>query len=221
MIVVKICGLTTLEDALAAVEAGADMLGFNFYPKSPRYVTPQVCAQISRHVSEQAPGVTLVGVFVNTPATEIAALLDTCGLHLAQLSGDETPEAIQALGGRAFKALRLANGRDLQAALLHYPPRPAPPAYLLDAAVRGQYGGTGQQADWALARSVARWMPILLAGGLTPENVAAAVQQVRPWGVDVASGVEAEPGRKDRCKMQAFVQQARAALETLAWEKEP
>ncbi len=211
MTIVKICGIKTLEDALAAVEMGADMLGFNFYPKSPRYVSPPICAQISRRVSEQAPHVLLVGVFVNMSPAEILSLLNACGLHLAQLSGDESPETLEALGDRAFKVLRPANESDLQEALLRYSPRIRPPAYLFDAAVSGQYGGTGKQANWELARWLAQRLPILLAGGLTPENVAIAVEQVRPWGVDVASGVESEPGQKDRRKIKAFIRQVKEA----------
>ncbi len=212
MTIVKICGLTTLEDALAAVESGADMLGFNFYPKSPRYITPQACASIAREVLRVAPTVTLVGVFVNASANEIAAILETCGLHLAQLCGDEPPAILRALGERAFKVLRPPNRAALEAELLRYPARSVPPAYLFDAHISGQYGGTGREADWSLARVVARWTPILLAGGLTPDNVAAAMEQVCPWGVDVASGVESTPGRKDRKKMLAFVQHARGAV---------
>ncbi len=208
MTIVKICGLTTPEDALAAVEAGADMLGFNFYPPSPRYVALEDCARI---VSVLPKGVTLVGVFVNAPVEQITEILDSCGLHLAQLSGDESPAILRALGGRAFKALRPANRAALEQALLEYSPRPQPPAYLIDAFVKNQYGGTGQAADWSLAHLVARRMPILLAGGLTPENVALAIQQVRPWGVDVASGIEAAPGRKDRQKMLTFIQAVRQA----------
>ncbi len=208
MTIVKICGLTTPEDALAAVEAGADMLGFNFYPPSPRYLAPEDCARI---VSVLPKGVTLVGVFVNAPLEQITAILDSCGLHLAQLSGDESPAILRALGGRAFKALRPANQAALEQALLEYSPRPKPPAYLIDAFVKNQYGGTGQVADWSLARLVACRAPILLAGGLTPENVATAIQQVRPWGVDVASGIEAAPGRKDRQKMLTFIQAVRQA----------
>lgn len=211
MTVVKICGLTTLEDALAAVESGADMLGFNFYPKSPRYIPPPTCAQITREVLRLAPNVTLVGVFVNAPTEEIVAVLDACGLHLAQLCGDEPPEVLRALGDRAFKVLRPPHRAALEKDLLRYPARSSPPAYLFDAHVNGQYGGTGRQADWLLARVVARWAPILLAGGLTPHNVAEAIDQVRPWGVDVASGVESTVGRKERSKMLAFVQNARQA----------
>ncbi len=209
MTIVKICGIKTLEDALAAIEMGADMLGFNFYPESPRYVTPPMCAHISRRVSEQAPHVILVGVFVNMSPVEILRLLNACGLHLAQLSGDESPEVLEALGDRAFKVLRATHESDLQNVLLRYSPRIRPPAYLFDAAVHGKYGGTGKQANWELARQLAQRVPILLAGGLTPENVAIAVEQVRPWGVDVASGVESEPGQKDLRKIKAFIQQAK------------
>ncbi len=216
MTMVKICGVKTLKDALTAVEMGADMLGFNFYPPSPRYVTPQVCAQIAQRVSDQAPHVILVGVFVNVSAAEILSLLNTCGLHLAQLSGDESPETLEILGERAFKALRTTTKADLQTALLRYPPRPQPPAYLVDAAVSGQYGGTGRRANWQLASQVAQQVPILLAGGLNPENVAVAVRQVCPWGVDVASGVESEPGQKDPHRLKAFFQQVRAAQNSLS-----
>ncbi len=209
MTIVKICGIKTLEDALTAIEMGADMLGFNFYPESPRYVTPSMCAHISRRVSDQAPHVILVGVFVNMSPAEILRLLNACELHLAQLSGDEPPEVLEALGDRAFKVLRTTHESDLQNALLRYSPRIRPPAYLFDAAVRGKYGGTGKQANWELARQLAQRLPILLAGGLTPENVAIAVEQVRPWGVDVASGVESEPGQKDPRKIKAFIQQAK------------
>lgn len=221
MTVVKICGLTTLEDALAALEAGADMLGFNFYPQSPRFITPEACARIVRSLPKDVRPRTLVGVFVNASADQIAATLETCGLHLAQLSGNEPPETLRALGDRAFKALRPTNRAALEQALLQYPACPLPPAYLLDACVKDRYGGTGAMADWSLARVVARWAPILLAGGLKPENVAAAVQQVRPWGVDVASGVESAPGRKDPQKMLAFVQAARQEIPTVSIQIAP
>lgn len=215
---IKICGIRTLEDALAALEAGADMLGFNFYPQSPRYISPQDCAAILAslrashlpvHAFRPSSAFTAVGVFVNVSAEEIRAVLEQCPLDLVQLSGDEPPETLRALGGRAFKALRPANREALQDAQRRYPPRDPPPAYLLDASRPGQYGGTGQIADWVLAAELARELSILLAGGLTPDNVAEAVQQVQPWGVDVASGVESAPGRKDPRKMASFVRNAR------------
>ncbi len=206
---VKICGLTSLEDALGAVEAGADLLGFNFYPPSPRCIRPEACARIVEALKRRGTQATLVGVFVNAGVDEVEATLARCGLDLAQLHGDEPPEALAALGGRAFKALRPADAAGLEQALRDYPPRSGPPAYLVDASVPEKYGGTGRQADWGLARELADRTPVLLAGGLTPADVAAAARQVRPWGVDVASGVEAGPGKKDPDKMKAFVAEVR------------
>ena len=207
--IVKICGITTLDDGLAAVEAGADMLGFNFYPPSPRYVEREACAAMITGLRARGVQATMVGVFVNQPAAEVAAILDECGLDLAQLSGDEPPEDLALLGERAFKALR---PRDVVAAAslaAIYPRRAASPALLVDASAgAGRFGGAGQTGDWAAARALAAQRPILLAGGLRPENIAAAVAAVQPWGVDVASGVESSPGRKDPAKMQAFVRAA-------------
>lgn len=206
---VKICGITSLEDALAAVEAGADLLGFNFYPPSPRFVSPEVCAEIVS--SLHGTGVTCVGVFVNASLDEIRAILDACHLHLAQLSGDEPPEVVKALGERAFKALRPADSTELEALLRRYPPRHGAPAWLLDAYRPGEYGGTGTLASLELAGELARRAPLLLAGGLRPENVAEAVRRVHPWGVDVASGVESSPPHKDALRMKQFIQAARMA----------
>jgi len=207
--IVKICGLTTLEDALAAVEAEADMLGFNFYPPSPRCLSPLACRQIIAGLAQRGARVVTVGVFVNASAEHIQSTLEGCGLDLAQLSGDEPAQALHSLGKRAFKALRPASEASLQQALELYPPRPEAPAWLVDAFRPGAYGGTGHAADWTLAAGLAARAPILLAGGLTPGTVAAAVAQVQPWGVDVASGVEASPGRKDARKMAAFIQAVR------------
>jgi indole-3-glycerol phosphate synthase/phosphoribosylanthranilate isomerase len=206
---VKICGLTNTDDALAAIEAGAGLLGFNFYPKSPRYITPETCQQIVSRITHHASRPTLVGVFVNSPLADVKAILDDCGLDLAQLHGDEPPEFLAALDGRAFKGLRPATLEQAQADARRYARRVAP-ALLVDACRPGAYGGTGHTGDWALARALAAEYPILLAGGLTPENVAEAVAQVQPWGADVASGVESSPGRKDARKMAAFVRAAKA-----------
>ena len=214
---VKICGITTIDDALRAVEAGADLLGYNFYPPSPRYISPQTCTRImSRLESHLLPSektgfaVQTVGVFVNALPGEIRTILDDCGLDVAQLSGDEPPEYLQALQERAFKALRLHKLQALEEALRKYPERSQPPGWLVDAYRPGQFGGTGHTADWSLAESLARRASILLAGGLTPDNVQAALQQVNPWGVDVASGVESSPGCKDARKMSAFVSAVRS-----------
>jgi phosphoribosylanthranilate isomerase len=202
---IKICGIRTTNDALAVLDAGADLLGFNFYPKSPRSIDVGVCRDIMS-VMRKYGQITYVGVFVNAPAAEICATMDTCGLNLAQLHGDEPSEMIRSLNGRAFKAFR-----GIPANLNGFA-RDTAPALLVDASVKGAYGGTGVTADWSGAAELAKRYPILLAGGLTPENVAEAVQQVSPWGVDVASGVESVPGVKDALKMKAFVKAVRSAM---------
>jgi phosphoribosylanthranilate isomerase len=199
---IKICGIKTVNDALAAMEAGADLIGFNFYPKSPRYIDVGQCRDIMA-VMRQYGHITYVGVFVNASADEIRATMDTCGLSLAQLHGDESTGMLNALHGKAFKAFRgIPQSPDGLA-------RRTAPAFLIDASVKGLYGGSGVAADWERAAELADQYPVLLAGGLTPENVVEAVRQVQPWGVDVASGVECAPGEKDPQKMKAFVQAVR------------
>jgi indole-3-glycerol phosphate synthase/phosphoribosylanthranilate isomerase len=205
---VKICGITTQQDALNAVDAGADMLGFNFYPRSKRYITPQACWRIVSALTQYASRTTLVGVFVNATWSEIEAIADDCHLDLVQLSGDEPPEFLRTLGLRALKGIRPTSLEEAQTDAARFA-RSASPALLVDAYRPGEYGGTGHTGDWELARALAERHPILLAGGLNPDNVAAAVTQVQPWGVDVASGVESSPGKKDAAKMAAFVQAAR------------
>ena len=202
---IKICGIKTVEDALAAMDAGADLIGFNFYRKSPRYISVGQCRDVMS-VMRQYGQLAYVGVFVNASVEEIRATMETAALTLAQLHGDETSEMVQALDGKAFKAFRGVPDR------LNGFAREDAPALLVDASVKGAYGGTGITADWRSAAELAKQIPLLLAGGLTPENVADAVRQVRPWGVDVASGVESAPGKKDPAKMKAFVQ---AVLSTL------
>jgi phosphoribosylanthranilate isomerase len=200
---IKICGIKTVTDALDAMEAGADLIGFNFYPKSPRFIDAGRCRDIMSVMRRHGGYIQYVGVFVNASAAEIWATMDTCGLSLAQLHGDETPGLLNTLGGKAFKAFRgVPKNIDGFA-------RQAAPAFLLDASVKGMYGGSGVTADWSSAAVLAKENPLLLAGGLTPENVAEAIQQVNPWGVDVASGVESEPGKKDAAKMSAFVRAVR------------
>jgi len=220
--VVKICGLTNLEDARVAVAAGADLLGLNFYAKSPRFVTPELAASIvhalnedkKRHPVTQSPR--YVGIFVNASVAEIQAIVAQVGLDFVQLHGNETAEWFVPLGGRAFKAVRPADAEAAQAQSAHFAPLGCVdgPALLLDAYDAKAYGGTGKQTDWHVAAALARQHPrLLLAGGLTPENVAAAIAAVQPWGVDVASGVEAEPGRKDHAKMHRFVAEVRSRLQ--------
>ncbi len=205
MVKIKICGIRTLEAALEAVRAGADMLGFNFYPKSPRFIDAETCAGICSTLKQEAPSVQLVGVFVNARLDAIDGVLQICPLDLVQLSGDEPPELVAALAGKAFKAFHGLPGPEAAAYA-----RGAAPALLVDAAVAGAYGGTGAVADWVAAARLAREYPLLLAGGLTPENVAQAMERVKPWGVDVASGVETRPGVKDAGRITAFVQAARS-----------
>ncbi len=212
---VKICGLTNLRDAQVAVEAGADLLGFILYAKSPRYCPPATIAAILAAL-DPATRPRAAGVFVNATAAEITDILATTGLDFAQLHGDEPPSVTAALAGRAFRALRTKPGDpilDLAQPHLAWP-APHAPQLLLDAYTPGAYGGTGHRADWAVAAAIARAVPrLLLAGGLTPDNVHAAVAAVRPWGVDVSSGVEAAPGRKDHSKIVDFIRQARAAAD--------
>jgi phosphoribosylanthranilate isomerase len=217
---IKICGIKTLPDALAAIQAGADMLGFNFYPKSPRYIEAAACAEITSVLREKHPAITLVGVFVNSSVSEIRNTLATAHLHLAQLHGDETPEMLAELGPLAFKAIRLPSSVSIRESVIESVVKSASiresvtesvnhPALLLDSSAPGLYGGSGLTTDWNAAAQIAKQFPILLAGGLTPENVAEAVRQVNPWGVDVASGIESAPGVKDPVKMQGFVKAVR------------
>jgi phosphoribosylanthranilate isomerase len=203
MTIIKICGIKTLPDALAAIEAGADYLGFNFYPKSIRFIDKSVCAEITSVLKRENPQIKLVGVFVNSSVKEIKDILQTCQLDLAQLHGDETPETFAQLAPHAFRAFR-----GIPESNAGYKRNEAP-AMLIDAAVKGVYGGSGVTADWTAAAELAKKYPLLLAGGLTPENVADAVRQVRPWGVDVASGVESAPGEKDAGKMIQFVKEVK------------
>jgi phosphoribosylanthranilate isomerase len=219
---VKICGLTNLDDAIAAAELGADYLGFNFYPKSPRSISELDCEQIVAALKKQNPRPVCAGVFVNHPPADIARIVKRCALDMAQLSGDEAPDVLAALAEAkipAFKAVhepiderRLTRLAEAGA---------ADPALLLDANVAGRYGGTGHTADWDWARSIAAHRRVFLAGGLTPENVADAIRNVRPWGVDTASGVESSAGKKDRGMMDAFIQAARRADRELSIRIEP
>jgi phosphoribosylanthranilate isomerase len=196
---IKICGIKTIDDALAAMDAGADMIGFNFYPKSPRYIDVGQCRDIMA-VMRKYGHITFIGVFVNASAEEVRATLETAALSLAQLHGEETLEMLRSLHGKAFKAFR-----GVPQSVEGFA-RTDAPAFLLDASVKGAYGGTGRTTSWSAAAELAKQYPLLLAGGLTPENVADAIEQVNPWGVDVASGVESVPGKKDFAKMKAFVQ---------------
>jgi len=203
MVQVKICGITRLEDAQVAVEAGADALGFVFYPPSPRCVTPQQAAQIIRRLP---PFVTTVGLFVDVPLDTVHDIALLCGLDRVQLHGRETPEFCARVKRPVIKAFRIKHADSL-ADLPGY--RVA--AFLLDAYVEGALpGGTGASFPWQLAAQAKPYGPVILAGGLTPENIEAAITQIHPYGVDVSSGVECVPGIKDHQKVREFVERAKA-----------
>lgn len=194
-----------MEDAEVAVRAGADALGFVMYRKSPRFIEPAVARAI---VVGLPPFVLPVGVFVNEEAERVRALVDECGFALAQLHGDESALYCQNLGRPVLKALRLKDRRTFLS-LAEFHGRANVRGVLIDAFSDQAYGGTGQTVDWTLAQEAARSTPIILAGGLTPANVAEAISQVRPYGVDVSSGVERSPGKKDPEKVKTFMDAAR------------
>ena len=200
---VKICGITSAEDAAAAVEAGADALGFVFVPGTPRLVHPDVAERI---VKDLPPFVTTVGVFVDQPLEDVLRIADRCTLQAVQLHGNEPEAFSRRIPFPVIKAIRVRDARDL-APIATYPAR----AFLLDAFVEGQAGGTGTPISWDVARQAKGKVPIILSGGLRPETVAQAVRTVRPYGVDVGSGVEASPGRKDHKKVREFIAAVREA----------
>jgi phosphoribosylanthranilate isomerase len=201
---VKICGITSVGDAAAAVEAGADALGLMFCPASPRLITLDMAQAISRQLP---PFVLRVGVFADPAPEDVFSAIHQCGLNLLQFHGRETPEFCGQFGVMTMKAFRI---RDAQS-LLEIP-RFSTDAVLLDSFMPGKGGGTGETFNWALAVEAAKFgKPIFLAGGLTPENVADAVRLVRPFGVDVSSGVEQSPGKKDPKKMRDFIAAVRSA----------
>jgi len=197
----KICGITNIEDARVAVAAGADALGFLLYRKSPRYVDPMMVQQI---VAQLPPFVLPVGVFVNEEIKIVRDLMDTCGLALAQLHGDESAMYCRELSRPVLKALRLKD-RSTFVALAEFQAMVEVRGFVLDALSEEAYGGTGQVVDWGLARQAAQAATVILAGGLTPENVVQALRAVQPYGVDVSSGVEVTPGKKDHEKVRAFL----------------
>jgi phosphoribosylanthranilate isomerase len=231
MVKIKICGLTNFEDAEAALLAGADFLGFIMYPPSPRAVEPEKAGWIISKMRENpttAPAFTrsnrplMVGVFVNETPESAAKILEESGLDLAQLSGDEPPEQLteshSALFGRGYKAIRPKSIGEAEEAFERYltnyelPDRLTHPRILLDTPHGTLYGGTGERGDWEISALMAKRTPgMMLAGGLTAGNVAEAVSRVRPFAVDVASGIESSPGRKDHDLVQAFITNAKRA----------
>lgn len=203
MIFVKICGITELDDALAAVEAGAGALGFNFWRPGKRYVAPEA----ARRIIDRLPaGIMKVGVFVDEEAGEVRRIARETGLSAVQLHGHETPEYVARLSSiRSWKAFRV-DWSFQAASLAAYDVD----AFLLDGAGAAP-GGNAATFDWARAREAREFGRVILAGGLDPDNVAAAIRAVEPWGVDVASGVESAPGRKDQARMRQFIEAARSA----------
>jgi phosphoribosylanthranilate isomerase len=202
--IVKICGITSPADGIAAVEAGADALGLMFYEPSPRKLSVKEAAEIAR---ELPPSVIKVGVFVNAPEVFVSRAIAECGLNIVQFHGDESPEFCRLFPVMTLKAFRIKDADSLSRL-----PDYKTDAWLLDAHVAGKPGGTGQTFNWDFAIAAQKLgRPIFLSGGLTPENVADAVRKVRPYAVDVSSGVEASPGKKDHGKVRAFIQAAKGA----------
>lgn len=192
----KVCGITSFEDARAAIECGAEFLGFNFYRKSPRYISPE---EVRAIVEELPREIATVGIFVNeAQPQDVAEILKLSGVKLAQLHGDEDAAYCEAVGAeRVIKALRVGEGFDVRQ-VLNYPAW----AILLDAFDKNLYGGTGKTANWEVANEAAKLTRLFLAGGLSPENIAAAIREVEPFAVDVNSGVESAPGKKDAAKLR-------------------
>ncbi len=215
MVKIKICGIKTFTDAMTVVEAGVDIIGFNFYTQSPRYISPGDCmrlvVRLETALREEMSRITMMGVFVNAERQNMHAIFRDCHLDMIQLSGDEPPEVLDLLGERSFKVLRPTSLAEFTDAVQRYPRRTMAPAWMIDTYRPGEYGGTGQTADWDLLRQIAQTAPILVAGGLNSSNVGEAIRRINPWGVDVASGVESVPGVKDPQKVRAFIQAVRAA----------
>ena len=202
---VKICGITNLEDAVAAIECGANALGFIFHPESPRSVDQDAAKKI---IYELPPFVVTVGVFVNMKSSEVCKIASNTGLNIIQLHGSESPEEYISCR-KVIKAIRVKNISDLQA-ISDYK---AASAILLDTYSHNAIGGTGQTFNWDIAVKAKKFGRIILAGGLTPENVEEAVKTVRPYGIDVASGVEGnQPGKKDHKKLKSFIERAQKAF---------
>lgn len=198
MVKLKVCGITNYEDAVAAIEAGAEFLGFNFFPPSPRYIAPAA----ARAIIEQLPREIIhVGVFVNEPSpAAVAEKMLVSGVSVAQLHGDEDEQYCRKVGAaRVIKALRIGQHFDLES-LAGFPAA----AVLIDAYDKHLYGGTGKTSNWDVARAIAQTVNVFLAGGLSPENVGEAIRAVAPYAVDVNSGVEQFPGRKDKERLQAL-----------------
>ncbi len=206
---IKICGVTSVDDALLAADLGVDAIGLNFWPRSKRFVSS--LREAKKILRALPPFVTVVGVFVNATRAHITETVGAVGLHAIQLHGDERPSELRGYDVPVFKALHVPTALESVSAV-SVPSVPGCPLLVVDAQQPG-YGGGGVSANWAMARRIAQRHRILLAGGLTPRNVAKAIRTVRPFGVDVASGVESAPGVKSRRLLNQFVRAVRAAQE--------
>lgn len=206
MVKVKICGITNWADAKLAVDAGASALGFNFYPPSPRHVTPRKARDIIRHLPE---GIQAVGVFVDAPLAEVQEIADLAGLELVQFHGGESPEAVADFSRHypVIKAFRVRPGFRPEWVVRY----DKAAAFLLDTFSRTLRGGTGKSFDWTVAKRAKRYGRIFLSGGLTPENVARAIREVEPYAIDVASGVESKPGKKDAARLRELMDEVERA----------
>ena len=209
MVLVKVCGITNLEDALAALDAGADALGFNFYERSPRYITPENARSIIDRLPEASPQkLLIVGVFVNESLDDVKKIAATARLSALQLHGDESPEYCGALSVYYLIKVFSAGEKFAPAAILDYDVQ----AIMFDAVDKEKFGGTGQLSNWSVARQAAELFPkLFLAGGLSADNVAEAIQQVKPYGVDACSRLERAPGLKDHDRVRKFVAAVREA----------
>lgn len=202
------CGVTNIEDAIEAIDAGVDALGFIFVEKSPRYIAPEQAKEI---VSQLPPLISFVGVFVDQDPVEVMEIIEYCGLSYVQLHGNEDPDYCEKLSHTAspckiIKAFRVGTG-SREADFSPY--QECVTGYLLDTYVEGQEGGTGRSFDWTIIESLDLRCPVILAGGLTPENVVEALQVVHPFAIDINSGVEEQPGKKDYTKLHALLEQVR------------
>jgi len=209
---IKICGISQENHALAAAEAGVDFIGLVFAP-SPRQVTPAQAEKIAGKVNQHGYRTELIGVFVNTPASAVNEIADTCHLDRVQLSGDETWAYCHEITRPIIKVMRVSgkeNARDIYKSLASGEEALSGQkhSFLLDSKVKGRYGGSGIPFNWSLARTVARGFPLIIAGGLTPENVSLVIKRVKPWGVDVSSGVEIN-GVKHIARIRAFIKAVR------------
>ena len=204
MVRVKICGITHIDDAMAAIDFGADALGFVFFKGSPRYVSPEQSASI---ITKLPPFISTVGVFVDEPLKEVEKIVTATCLDIIQLHGEETPEACR-VSRRVVKAIRVKSINSLEP-LKHFHDKVS--AFLLDAYAPDALGGTGLKFNWDIAIEAKQFGRIILAGGLTPDNIQQAIRHVRPYGVDVSSGVEATKGRKDYKKLKLFIEKAKTA----------